>query len=295
VGSIPTRPISINKLAEAIVSLAQIWHSARIVLRGAPFGAHAWEYETVATIRERKKHGKASFQCQVRMTGYPTRTASFPTRRLAKRWGVTIESAMIEGKHFRGVESRRRTLAEAITRYCEEELPGKSDKRTRIIRLNWWKEKLGHVKLADLTAALLVEYRRKLARKQYTRARPGAAGSTLEEGETARTFTRSGPTVNRYLAYLSHVLSVARREWHWLDVNPFDGVGRLKEGTGRVRVPLHPKNSMRQLRIIRFTYNSFTILLSLTPGRCRHCKLAKQRLFRPPARWSSTEAASPPA
>lgn len=190
----------------------------------------------MATIREREKHGKPVFQCQVRMTGYPTRTASFPTRRLAERWGVTIESSMIEGKHFRGVESRRRTLAEAITKYCEEELPAKRDARTRIIRLNWWKAKIGHVKLSEVTPALLVEYRGKLAREQYTRARPDAPGTTLEEGETARTFTRSPPTVNRYLAYLSHVLTIARREWHWLDVNPFQGVGRMKEGAGRIRV-----------------------------------------------------------
>ena len=190
----------------------------------------------MATIRERVKHGRAVYHCQVRMRGFPARTASFPTRRLAERWGKTIEASMIEGKHFRGVEARRRTLADAIERYTIEELPRKRDARTRAIRLNWWRAKLGHLMLADITPAVIVECRGKLSRERYTRARPGAPGSTLEEGEVAREFTRSPPTVNRYLAYLSHVLSICRREWHWLDVNPFDGVGRLKEGAGRVRV-----------------------------------------------------------
>lgn len=189
----------------------------------------------MATIRERKKRGKPVFHVQVRMRGFPARTASFPTQRLAERWAKTIEASMIEGRHFRGVESRRRSLADAIERYVTEELPKKRDARTRAIRLNWWKDKLGRLMLADITPAVIVEYRGKLSREHYTRARPGAPGSTLEEGEVAREFTRSGATVNRFLAYLSHVLTIARKEWHWLDVNPFVGVGRLKEAAGRER------------------------------------------------------------
>jgi len=169
------------------------------------------------------------------MTGFPARTATFPTRRQAERWGKTIEAEMIEGKHFRSVEARRRTLADAIDRYIEEELPKKRDRKTRLPRLTWWKEKLGHLKLADVTPAVLVEHRNKLTRETYTRAKPGAAGSTLEEGEAAREFKRKSATVNRYLAYLSHVFTIARKEWHWISHNPFDGVSRFGEGKGRVR------------------------------------------------------------
>jgi integrase len=184
------------------------------------------------TIRERG----GRYHAQVRMAGFPARTASFPTRRLAERWGKTIEAEMIEGRHFRNVEARRRTLSDAIDRYCGEELPKKRDARTRVIRLRWWKERLGHLKLADITPAILVEYRGKLAKEVFTRARPGAPGSTLKEGEAAREFTRTGPTVNRYTAYLAHVLSIARREWHWISGNPFEGVGKFAESAGRVRV-----------------------------------------------------------
>jgi hypothetical protein len=56
---------------------------------------------------------------------FPARTASFPTRRQAERWAKTIEADMIEGKHFRSAEARRRTVAEAIDRYVAEELPKK--------------------------------------------------------------------------------------------------------------------------------------------------------------------------
>jgi hypothetical protein len=37
---------------------------------------------------------------------------------------------MIEGKHFRSVEARRRTVAEAIDRYVAEELPRPARLRT---------------------------------------------------------------------------------------------------------------------------------------------------------------------
>jgi hypothetical protein len=57
------------------------------------------------------------------MAGYLARTASFLTRRLAARRSKSVEAEMIEGKHFRSVEARRRTLGEAIDRYLEHEVP----------------------------------------------------------------------------------------------------------------------------------------------------------------------------
>jgi integrase len=185
----------------------------------------------VPTIRKRGKR----FQAQVRMSGFPTRTASFPTLRLAERWATKIEADMIEGRHFRGVEARRRTLGEAIDRYLAEELPKKRNGSTHRSNLPWWKERLGHLKLADVTPAILVEQRGKLARETFIRANPKSARTTLKEGEEPRRFTRSPGTVNRYLAVLSHLYSVARREWHWVSHNPFDGVGKLRESRGRVR------------------------------------------------------------
>jgi integrase len=169
------------------------------------------------------------------MNGFPTRTASFPTRRLAERWATAIEADMIEGRHFRGVEARRRTLGEAIDRYLAEELPKKRNGSTHRSNLPWWQKHLGHLKLADVTPAVLVEYRGKLARETFTRANPESARTTVKKGEQPHRHPRSPATVNRYFAALSHVFTVARKEWHWVCHNPFDGVGKLSEGRGRVR------------------------------------------------------------
>jgi integrase len=173
------------------------------------------------TIRQRG----GQFHVQIRMAGFPSRTASFPTRRLAERWAKTIEAEMIEGRHFRHVGARRRTLAEAIERYLLEEVPKKADARTRTARLRWWQERLGHLKLGEVTAAVIIEQRGVLSREPYVRA----------GGENPNQFKRGPATVNRYLAYLSHVFTIARREWHWIGHDPFDGVGKFEESKGRIR------------------------------------------------------------
>jgi integrase len=190
----------------------------------------------MATIRERTaKDGSKHFHVQVRRAGYPAITASFPTRRLAERWATTKEASMIEGRHFRDVEARNRTVAEAIDRYLEEELPKKKDAKTRKPRLLWWRERIGSLKLAEVSAAKIVEQRNKLLREPYVKAKPGSKGSLLKEGEAPREYTRGPKTANRFLAYLSHVFTIARKEWHWTATNPFDGVSKYKEGAGRVR------------------------------------------------------------
>ncbi len=187
------------------------------------------------TIRERRKaDGTAVFHVQVRMTGFPTRTASFRTGNAAKRWATTVEAEMIDGKHFRSAEARHRTVAEAIERYLENEVPKKRDGSMHRAYLPWWSKRIGSTKLAAVTPALLVECRDELARGSYIRARPEAKRS-LAKGQQPKQYKRSPATVNKYLACLSHVFTIAKREWHWMTYRPTDGVSKLPEGNGRVR------------------------------------------------------------
>lgn len=178
----------------------------------------------MATIRERqRKDGTKTYHVQVRIAGYPARTETFSTRPKAERWAKTVEAEMIDGRHFRNVEARRRTVGEAIDRYIEAELPKKRDSSPTW--LNWWKAEVGRVTLANLTPALIVEKRDLLARGTYTRSK----------AKDARRYKRSPKTVNKYLRRLSHVLTVARKEWHWMSHNPMHGVSMLPEDKGRVR------------------------------------------------------------
>ncbi len=164
------------------------------------------------TIRERG----GQFHVQVRMTGFPARTGSFPTRRLAERRAKTIEAEMIERRHFRSAEARRRTFGEAIDQYTLEELPKKRGSGMHRAALSWWKTNIGTRKMADVTPSVIVEQFAKLAPEPYTRAKPGAKRSSLKAGETANEFKRKPATIDRYHAVGSHVFSFARKDGHWI-------------------------------------------------------------------------------
>ena len=60
-------------------------------------------------------------------------------------------------------------------------------------------------------------------------------GQVLSNGSTNRGKSRTTATINRYLAALSHALSVASDEWGWIEANPLLKIKRHPESQGRVR------------------------------------------------------------
>lgn len=64
---------------------------------------------------------------------------------------------MIEGRHFRNAEARRRTFGDAIDRYTRDELPKKRGGGMHAAALRWWKIKIGTRKMADVTPSVIVE------------------------------------------------------------------------------------------------------------------------------------------
>ncbi len=174
----------------------------------------------MATIRERTTgDGDTRYQAIVRRAGFPERVETFGTRRRAERWVRLVEGQIEEGRHFRSAEAKRKSLAEAIDRYTRDELPNKrSDGEMHATCLKWWRAELGHLKLADITPALAVEYRDKL------------------KGRKHRDKKLSNARVNRYVAVASHLFTVARKRWHWVDRNPLSDVDKLPEAGGRIRV-----------------------------------------------------------
>lgn len=177
----------------------------------------------MATIEKRvDSTGCTTYRVKVRVKGYSPETASFQRRTDAKHWASNIESAMREGRHFNKPESRVRTLSESIERYQKEALPNLKDQSSRTYHLAWWANEIGFKVLGDIRASTISECREKL------RQSPSDFGR--HKGQI-----RSETTVNRYLASLSALLSIAVREWDWLESNPCKNVKRGKEPRGRVR------------------------------------------------------------
>jgi len=174
----------------------------------------------MAYIEPRKtKGGRTRYRVQINMKGCPGQSATFERKTDAKKWAQDVESAIRDGRHFKTVEAKRHTVEEMVDRYIKTVLPTKgAQKANQKTQLEWWKSRLGDYTLADTTPSLIAECR-----------------DELLEGETLRGKRRSPSTVNRYLAALSHCLTVAVKEWEWLDDSPMRKVRKPKEPRGRVR------------------------------------------------------------
>lgn len=201
-------------------------------------------------VRRPGKNGQPSYRAQVRRKGTPPLSATFTKLSDARKWVQVTEAAIFEGRHFTTREAKRHTLAELIDRYLSDVLPHKRDStaRDQMRQLRWWKVRLGHYALADLTPALIAECRDKLARGN-----------------------RANATVNRYLSVLSHALTMAVREWQWCDDNPVRKVTKPKEPRGRVRY-LSDEERERLLVACQTSRNPYlhtVVVLALATGARR--------------------------
>jgi integrase len=175
----------------------------------------------VANIRKRKGVRGTKYQVQVRLAGAEPQTKTFDTREEAIAWGRSMEG-QLQRHRARGTKGGH-TLSEAIDRYLNEVLPQKkpSTRRTGGDLLRWWYDNHGDLRLDEITPPFLTKVRASLA-----------AGSSRRYKSIKKL---SPATVNRHLAALSHVLTVASREWEWIPDNPCRRVAKLREPQGRVR------------------------------------------------------------
>jgi integrase len=169
----------------------------------------------VATIEKRVNGtGELSYRVKVRRKGQPAQTQTFERLTDAKKWAHRAEAAALENRVSNVAEAKRHTLGELVERYCRDVLPSRrpGTRQNRVAQFKVWVHRLGAYALSDVTPAMLVE----------------ARDAMLAEG-------RTGPTVNRYLAALSHVFTVAEKEWAWVESNPLRKVTKYKESRGRLR------------------------------------------------------------
>ena len=174
----------------------------------------------MATIEKRvSSDGDISYRVKVRLKGHPTQTATFTRLTEARDWAENTASAIRERRHFKTAEAKKHTLAEAIDKYIRTVLPKRPKSEAfRKQQLEWWRKEIGSYSLADITPAIIAECKERLA-----------------QGKTQKKKPRSAATVNRYLAALSHALTITVNQWGWLETNPMAKVEKEKEPRGRVR------------------------------------------------------------
>jgi integrase len=200
----------------------------------------------MATIEKRTdSKGETSFRVKIRLRGYPVQTATFDRITDARKWVQDTESAIREGRYFKTAEAKKHTVKELIERYEKEILPRKPKSIIdQKIQLNWWKENIGAYLLSDLTPSLIIEYRTKL----------------LSEPSKRGGLKRTDATANRYFAVLSHCLTIAFKEWEWIQENPILRVKKLKEPRGRVRF-LNDEEREKLLQACKESQSQFLYIL----------------------------------
>lgn len=140
---------------------------------------------------------------------------TFATKGQAQAWASKRETELREQRA--GGVIAGKTLKDAFHRYEREVSRHKRGYRWEALRMHAMAEheiggkKMGEILLADLTADHIGRWR------------------------DARLESVVGATVNRDMNLLSNILTVARREWKWIDESPTKDVRRPKDSPPRDR------------------------------------------------------------
>ncbi|MBI4791852.1 MAG: tyrosine-type recombinase/integrase, partial [Deltaproteobacteria bacterium] len=142
----------------------------------------------MATIRKR---GALQWEARIRRKGQPTQCQTFETKKDAEDWAREIESEMRRGVFICRKEVETTTLAEALDRYAREITVHKKGARQELLRIEAWKRRpLAQRFLATLRGQDFAKYRDERL----------AAG-------------KSASTTRHELAIISHMFTIAQKEW----------------------------------------------------------------------------------
>lgn len=171
----------------------------------------------MATFRKR---GPYQWEAQIRRRGYPAQSKTFETKAGAEAWANMIESEMSRGVWVSRSEAEATTLYEALTRYETDVVPAKKGAAQEASVLRACKsEDLARRPLAAIRSSDVARLRDQWL-KDYKPA-----------------------TVLRRLAVLSHVFSIARKEWGMESLsNPVELVRKPQPNNARTRriAPVNP-------------------------------------------------------
>lgn len=140
------------------------------------------------------RRGDLQWQARVRRKGYPVQTKTFNTRAEAEAWARQIESEIDRGMFVSRTEAESTTLCEVLDRYEREIAPLKKGKAQEISSLRTWKAApIAQRSMASVRSSDVAKLRDDWLKQADPPLKPA--------------------TVLRRLAVLSHVSSIARKEW----------------------------------------------------------------------------------
>lgn len=185
-------------------------------------------------------------QVRIRRKGFKLKYKTFKSLTKAQEWMERIDKEISSGRCDFKLINKQYTFGEVIDRYIKNVLPNKAPKCQidQGIQLNWWKGKLGKLYISNISSSAISQCKDELLK------------------------SRLNSTVNRYLSAISHVLSVASREWELIDNNPTNRVFRLREPAGRSRFLNKDERKLlfREAKASRNPYLYTIIVIALSTG-----------------------------
>ncbi|WP_410499169.1 tyrosine-type recombinase/integrase [Chitinibacter sp. S2-10] len=158
------------------------------------------------------KRGDSQWQATIRKKGYPTQCKTFTLKREAEDWAKAIESNMRKGVFADRTEAEQTTLYDALSRYGQTVTPDKKGRVRELNRIGFLQTQAFSLRsLASLTANDFAAYR--------DRRRKSVAANT----------------VRLELALISHVFTIAKKEWGIAVDNPILLIRKPKLPQGRNR------------------------------------------------------------
>jgi integrase len=203
-------------------------------------------------------HGKVRYKARVRkvVDGRTiTRTKTLGSISDAKKWAAKIEQQLERQDAALLTEAELHTVKDAIGAYRDgdpqaglQSILATLKPSTRIDyrrHLEYWEERIGTLKLAQLTPARLDKERDHLLA------------------------SKTPATSTRYLATLSAVLTACVERWHWLTENPLRQVAKPAAAPSRTMRFLSPEEARSLLAAAALSKSKdlhLAVLLSLTTG-----------------------------
>lgn len=164
----------------------------------------------MATIRQRNDR----WQAIVKRKGYPAQSKTFDLRKDAEKWARQQERALDAGQWQDRTEAQQTTLDDLLERYGRDVSSKKRGHQQEALRI------------VVIRRAPLAKY-----------APIAITGKMIADYRDKRLEVVSGSTVNRELALLSHLFTVAMREWGIaLNSNPVSAVRKPANNEARDRV-----------------------------------------------------------
>jgi integrase len=163
----------------------------------------------MATIRERN----GRWQCIIKRKGYPLQSKTFMQRKDAERWGRLQERLIDSGQWIDRTEAEQTIFAELLERYAKEVSTRKRGYSVELVRIEMLKRAaFAQYSVAAITSKLIATWR------------------------DSRLMAVAPSTVAREMQLLSHVFSIATREWGFgLHFNPILAVKKPASPSHRDR------------------------------------------------------------